>query len=86
MAEVIPIYRNAVHLPDEESNKRFSRKARQLEIIKNELRYICDNLQDLDVACFMHIPLLDSSTLNLYNALVESLELDVRRIRDYVNE
>lgn len=84
MAEIIPINCDAVQLPDSESNKSFISKAEKLKIIRSELLSVKDSLLFIDVAMLIEIPLLDSSSLNLYNALIESLELDSKRILERV--
>ena len=84
MAEIIPIKCDSVQLPDSSSNKRFISKAEKLTKISNDLLSIRDELCDLDVAMLIEVPLLCSSSMSLYNALIESLELDARRILERV--
>lgn len=84
MASVIRIDRYYKKLPDGASNKRFLDKNKKLQKVAEEIQSVKKHLQEIDTCIMLEIPLLDSSTLALYNALVESLELDINRIKERV--
>ena len=65
-----------IKLPDRIANKRFTSKAKALMDLH------C-NMRQLSVDCLVDIPLIDSSSLALFNALSESLELDAKRIMEH---
>jgi hypothetical protein len=70
---VVPLkgFYDSKKLPD--NNKRLADKAKNLI----ELR---DDVKGLDASILTLIPFSDSSSLGLYNAFIESLELDNKRI------
>tara|TARA_R110002096_G_scaffold91344_1_gene206701 strand:+ start:93 stop:350 length:258 start_codon:yes stop_codon:yes gene_type:complete len=80
VGEVISIECSAVELPANTSNKRFTDKAKKLTQVSNDVLKVRDYLQHIDTAMLIEIPLMDSSSLSLYTALIESLELDSKRI------
>ena len=86
MGGVILLSAGTIELPARNANNRISKKAKNLATIRNQFIKITDYVHDIDVALLISIPLHDSSTLRLYNALVESLELDSKRILTEIGE
>ena len=84
MVKVIPIKSDVVELPGSESNKRFIDKAEKLKMMSDDISKVRDYLCDLDVAILIEVPNLCSSSLPLYNALIESLEIDAKYILERV--
>ena len=82
MGEILPFTDESVELDDYNYNRSLDKKAKNIISIRNQLLKIRDYISDVDIGLLLIIPGEDSSTLRLYNALIESLELDAKRITE----
>ena len=80
MGEILPFTDESVELDD--YCRSLDKKAKNIIKVRNQLYKIRDYISDVDVGLLLIIPGEDSSTLRLYNALIESLELDAKRITE----
>ena len=82
MGEILPFTDESVELDDYNYNRSLDKKAKNIISIRNQLLKIRDYISDVDIGLLLIIPGEDSSTLRLYNELIESLELDAKRITE----
>ena len=82
MGEILPFKDESVELNDNDYHQSLDKKAKNIISIRNQLLKIRDYISDVDIGLLLIIPGEDSSTLRLYNALIESLELDAKRITE----
>lgn len=82
MGEILPFTDESVELNDNDYHQSLDKKAKNIIKVRNQLYKIRDYISDVDIGLLLIIPGEDSSTLRLYNALIESLELDAKRITE----
>ena len=82
MGEIISLNAEWKELHNDDAYRSLSKKAKNIINVRNQLYKIRDYISDVDIGLLLIIPGEDSSTLRLYNALIESLELDAKRITE----